>query len=394
MRNRRRRQAKRDANSSPMTSSSYLPAIPPSVSHGNSFGINRVNAGVSNMMKSSKFTPDGIAFLKCAFAPPDFSVNRIQGVPDSFEGNSLVKKHRLITPTTFSNNRDYYIWLAPIPGVSYLIADVAAGSPIVETTQFEPVYYSDYDSMFGSNTDGTDSSNIVTKYRFVSNHIELVPTVNQMQWSGSIQAFKIPTTLQVRQGHVVGAGTNEIYAITGLQACNSTNSSQYSGPFFNGVYTGCYSQNCEFNFQPIIEGLGPRTPRNVEAAYDFGQIDGRIPGMDNEFESMIVKISGITTNQDAALIKTWACVEYQVQPGNSLYEFQTASPVDPVALAAYRKIISELPVGVSFIDNESFWRRVLQIIKNISGGLSVIPGPYGAVAGGVNLITTGINDLL
>lgn len=381
-------------NSTPVTSSSYVPMIPPSISHGNSAGITRMSTGVSNMMKSAKFTPDGIAFLKCAFAPPDFSVNKIGGVPDTYEGNSLVKKHRLITPTTFANNKDYYIWLAPIPGVSYLIAEVAAGAPVVETTKFTPVYYSDYNSMFGTNTDGTESSKIVTKYRFVSNHIELVPTVNQMQWSGSIQCFKIPCTLQVRQGHVVGAGTNEIYSITGLEACNSTNSSQYSGPFFNGVYSGCYSQNCDFEFQPIIEGLGPAVPRNVEANYDFGQIDGRIPGLDNGFECLIVKISGISTNQDAALIKTWACVEYQVQPGNSLYEFTTASPCDPVALVAYRKLIYELPIGVSYMDNESFWRRILQILKNVSGGLSMIPGPYGAVAGGVNMITTGISDLL
>jgi len=39
------------------------------------------------------------------------------------------------------------------------------------------------------------------------------------------------------------------------------------------------------------------------------------------------------------------------------------SPSDPVALAAYKKLISELPVGVCYMDNENFWRRVLNLLK-------------------------------
>jgi hypothetical protein len=366
--------------------------IPPSVSYGNSAGIKRINAGYQKLMRS-KFSSEGVSFLKCAFAPPDFSVNKISGVPDTYEGNSLVKKHRLISPETFSNGRDHYIWLAPIPGVSHLSLITGAGTPVTQTDLWTPHYYSDYPSMFGTDATGQQTADIVTKFRFVSNHIEIVPTVNQMQWSGSIQAFKVPISLLPRQSSGV-VSNDEFYSYSGMQAVNSTNSNQYSGPFFNGVYSGCFSQNCEFNFQQIIEGLGPRVPNTIKLGQDFTSIDGFIPGMDNGFESLIIKISGITTDNNAALVKTWACVEYQVLAGTALYEYQTSSPNDQMAIMAYKKLISELPVGVCYMDNENFWRRVLNLIRGVSGALSVVPGPYGAVATGVNMITTGINDLL
>lgn len=365
--------------------------IPPSVSHGNSMDVMRLNQGYRNALRRNKLTSDGLSFLKCAFAPPDFSVNKIAGVPDTYEGNSLVMKHRLIGPDTFASGRDYYIWLAPIPGVAYLQLQVAAGAPVTSTDQWTVVRYSDYNSMFGTNATGSDSADQVTQFRYVSNHIELVPTVNQMQWSGSIQAFKVPAQLGPRTKP--GMSPEDLYSVTGLQSVNSTNSNQYCGPFFNGVYSGCYSANCKFDFTKIIEGLGPATPTTVDPTGDFTQIAGRIPGFDNAFESLIVKVSGLTSNC-TAIVKTWACVEYQVMAGTQLYQFQTASCSDPTAMEVYKKLIAELPIGVGFMDNENFWRRVLNLIKGISGGLSFIPGPYGAVASGVNMVTTGIEQLL
>jgi hypothetical protein len=57
-------------------------------------------------------------------------------------------------------------------------------------------------------------------------------------------------------------------------------------------------------------------------------------------------------------------------------------------------VILQLPVGVSFLENGDFWKRVLGIIKNISGALSVLPGPYGAISSGVNMMATGIDSLV
>lgn len=385
------------SNSTPMNQTSYVPVIPPSVSYGNSVSVKRLNTGYDRMLRSAKFTSEGVSFLKCAFAPPDFSVNKINGVPDTYEGNSLVKKHRLITPEKFSNGRDHYIWLAPIPGVAYLQCTVGAGVPVTATDQWIPVRYSDYDNMFGVEVTGNDSAKKVNKFRFVSNHIEIVPTVNQMQWSGSIQAWKVPIALTPRQ--INNTTLDEMYSYSGMESVNSTNSNQYSGPFFNGVYSGCFSESCDFEFSNIIKGLGPAVPNTVSGGTDFTQIgdgntNGRIPGMDNSFQNLIVKISGITTDNDSALVKTWACVEYQVMSDNDLYEYQTSSPRDDLAIMAYKKLVSELPVGVCYMDNENFWRRVLGLLRGASGALSMIPGPYGAMAGGVNMITTGISELL
>lgn len=385
------------SNSTPMNQSSYVPVIPPSVSYGNSVSVKRLNTGYERMLRSAKFTPEGVSFLKCAFAPPDFAVNKINGVPDTYEGNSLVKKHRLITPEKFENGRDHYIWLAPIPGVAYLECRVGAGAPVTATDQWTPVRYSDYDSMFGVEVTGNDSAKKVNKFRFVSNHIEIVPTVNQMQWSGSIQAWKVPIALTPRQ--INNNTLDEMYSYSGMESVNSTNSNQYSGPFFNGIYAGCFSESCDFEFSNVIKGLGPAVPNTVSGGTDFTQIgtggtNGRIPGMDNSFQNMIVKISGITTDNDSALVKTWACVEYQVMADNDLYEYQTSSPRDDLAIMAYKKLVSELPVGVCYMDNENFWRRVLGLLRGVSGALSVVPGPYGAMAGGVNMITSGISELL
>jgi len=57
------------------------------------------------------------------------------------------------------------------------------------------------------------------------------------------------------------------------------------------LYAGCFSANCDFDFNNVIEGLGPAVPNTVSAGTDFTQILGRIPGLDNGFESMIIKIS-------------------------------------------------------------------------------------------------------
>lgn len=397
LRNRRRRQARaarrnQNQQTPPMSvSQPYVPMIPPSMSHGNSMAVKQLNQGFKNALRREKLTSDGVSFLKCAFAPPDFAVNKLAGVPDTYEGNSLVKKHRLIAPEAFTSGRDYYIWLAPVPGVAYMVLQVASGAPVTSIDTWTVHRYSDYNSMFGTNATGSDSANKVTQFRFVSNHIEMVPTVNQMQWSGSIQAFKVPAQIGVRTKP--GMSAEDCYSVTGLEAVNSTNSNQFCGPFFNGVYAGCFSANCKFDFQRVVEGMGPAIPLTVDPVGDFTQIAGRIPGMDNGFESLIVKVSGLTTNC-TAILKTWACVEYQVQANNDLYEYQTASSVDPVAMDVYKKLVSELPIGVGFMDNESFWRRVLQLIKGISGGLSFVPGPYGLVAQGVNTITNGIDQLL
>lgn len=333
-------------------------------------------------------TSQGMSFLKCAFAPPDFAANDVGGVPDDFRGASIVKKHRGVFPLSLSTpNVDTYVVLAPVPGVAYWTFNVPAGTPVLAASILDGVNYSDFTTMFGGST--ANVADIVTKFRYVSNHIELVPTVNQMQWSGNIQAWKIPLQVEIRQN---GATPANLYSVTGLNGLNSSNANQYTGPTNLGVYCGAYNAGAKFDFAPLMDNTKD-VPQTLLTG-DFGQLRPTIalPGFDNNFESIVIKISGYGANvNNSFIIKTWACVEYQVLPGNLLYEFSTVSPAsDPVAMKLYREIILSLPVGVAFYENDTFWQRVLGIIKGVSGALSVLPGPYGMIAGGVNSVATGL----
>lgn len=339
-----------------------------------------------------KVSPAGMSFLKCAFAPPDFSGSDVRGVPDSYAGKSLIKKHRYIGDYTFASGRDTYIILAPIPGWAYWIATVGAGTPILNTTIFNGVAYSDIKTLFGDNAEGV--ANLVNKFRYVSNHFELIPTTNAMTWTGNIQAFRFPLSLFVRQN--TGTTSANLLSISGLNALNSTNADQYTGPFNMGCYTAAYNTGNGFDFNPVLERV-VNLPFQLDPG-DFGQLVVNplpIPGLDANFDCVCIKVSGVGSNSlDTCIIKTWACVEYQAVPGSSVYEYQTFSACDAQALAMYRAIIRELPVGVSFVDNEGFWQRCLAIIRKISSAGSNLPGQYGAIASGVNMATTALESLL
>jgi len=349
-----------------------------------------MNSGLRRTLRTAKLSPDGLAFLKCAFAPPDFASSAVRGVPDQFEGKSLTKKHRLTSNFTNPGARDTYIIVLPIPGIAYFTTDAAAGVDLTSTTTWNAVKYGDSTTLFPSQLTATDN---VTKFRYVSQHVELVPTVNAMQWSGSITAWKINP--QVTERSITLALTDGIRTIAGMnQTLGALTAEAYSGPVINGIFAGAYSSNPTFSFTPIYDSQGS-IPINLTAA-DFQQLiapgSTGLPGFDNGFESLCIKITN-TGLQNTFVIRNYACVEYIASPTSGLYEYQSVSCNDPLAIELYKQIIKELPVGVHYMDNENFWRRVLNIIRMVSGSLAVLPGPYGAMAGGVNAISTGINEL-
>lgn len=344
----------------------------------------------STRINDPRLSQAGVAFLKCAFAPPDFQASAVAGVPDSFMGPSLVKRHRYISTLTFSANNDLYFLLAPAPGVAYFLATVAVGTPITSATVFHAYYYGDVAQLY---TGTSNAADVAQQFRYVSNHFEIIPTVNQTTWSGGITAWKINLKYEMRPG---GASTTDMMTVTGLQGTNATMQNCYSGPFINGIYTGAYSANCDFNFTPAVEAVTNLTmiPPAIEAN-DFGAlgIGSGWMGLDNGFETTVIKVSGVTAAQ-TGLIKTWSCVEYQVNPNSGLYSFVSLSPRDEVAIALYREIIQQLPLGVPFEMNEGFWDRVLRIISGLSGMGAYIPGPVGMVSRGVNLVSNGVRTML
>jgi len=340
-------------------------------------------------------TKPGMDFLKCAFAPPDFSVTNVAGVPDDYRGPSLVKKHRSINSLNNSvASTDTYILLLPVPGAAYFVATTTAGVLPTSSVVFNAVSYSDSSSIFG-NANSTD--NVVDKFRFVSNHIELIPTVNQMSWTGNIQAWKLPVQFAFRPSGTA-TGAQDITTISGLNGITVTNSNQWTGPVNLGLYSACYNTDGDFDFSNITSGFPGATVPLTVGTSDWGQLNcsamGSFTGFDNRFDSLVVKISGQGTNVlNSFIVKTWACVEYQVVAGSYLYEYQTLSPCDPYALDYYRVVIQQLPVGVSYLDNESFWARVLKILKTVTGAGMYLPGPYGIMSSGANVMLSGLEAL-
>lgn len=362
-----------------------IAAAPPS--------YNNVTRGVRKLLalRDANISQQGLSFLKCAFAPPDFFANDVAGVPDDYEGQSLVKKHRSITPCTFTPNIDYWYLMAPTPGIAFYTCVLTAGSMPTASTVWTPIYYSDASSMFGDTT-GSGAANVVTRFRYVSNHFEFVPTTNAMQWTGTIQVIKCQVAFVIRDQNSVGGNFG---SISGLNSSNGiANANQYTAPFIQGCYVGAYNCGAKFDFSQTIEGYA-QVPTTINSTKgDFGALQG-FYGMDNNFESVMVRFSGIGSNtNNSGVIKTWACVEYQAVPGSPLYEYQTISPCNSAALHAYRQIIKGLPLAVSYLDNDNFWERVLRILRQITKAGSYIPGPVGMIAGGANTMVDGISSLV
>lgn len=381
--NKKRKRAPRGISGVSVSNSMMPYAGAPAVSNSR-----RVAAQRLKVVGGAKVSKDGMSFLKCAFAAPDFATTQIAGVPDKYSGDTLVKQHLLQVPFVFLPSVDTYILLLPVPGYAYWQTTVATGTPILATTVFTGVPYSDNASMgFGSILTSAD---VVSRFRYVSNHMEIVNTTNNMSWTGSVQAWKMPIQMTFMNNSLALRQT-----ITGLQGCNSTGTRQYTAPFNLGVYAGCYSAGCTFEWNSIVEGLS-QIPESPLPTIDFGTLNppGAFTGFDNGFQSMLFKVAGVQAPGNSCVIKTWACVEYEAVSNSALYEYQRTSPAnDPIALELYERLIKELPVGVSYLDNDSFWQRVLNIVRRVSGLASAIPGPYGLAAGGVNSITTALDAL-
>lgn len=343
------------------------------------------------VVRRNNVSQAGLDFLKCAFAPPDFVSTGVQGIPDGFRGKILLNKHRYTNASEVAPGNDYYYLLAPIPGVAFCYATVTAGTIPTATTEFVAVPYPDAAGLFGS-TENTVAM-IVNKYRLLSNHLEIVSLANNMTWNGSIQSYKFPVELVSR----VGSAYTDPWTLTGLNAIRALGSDNFTTAYNKGVYVAAYNNAPTFPFKPILTTVVDGVIPNVIGTGDFAQINcsplGSFPGFYDEFECVLIKIAGVTAAESFTM-RCWQCVEYQVNPESNYYHFTTYSPQeDELAIKIYKEVILGLPIAVEAGQNANFWRRVLQIIQSISGVAAVIPGPYGTVARGVNLLSTGIDQL-
>jgi len=363
----------------------------PTLRGGNAPSVSTNPRRPQKLSPVGRITQSGFNFLKCAFAPPDFSNTGVTGVPDQFRGPTLLKKHRLVSQLALSAANDYYILLAPVPGFSVFTAAVATGTPIVAGTVFLGTPYSDFTNLFATPTTVADQ---VNSFRFISNHIEVISNNNQMTWSGNISVFKMPIKVSFRAAGVTSLADQ--IQITGLQSVNSTNANMYNGKLYDGAFSYAFSSSSTFNFCEILENL-IQIPMAADTS-DFGILGTTgvtvpIPGFDNGFETVLVKISGMNQAQSVTL-KTWACVEYTPLDTSALYEYSNISPqYDAAAMAAYREIALSLPIAVPVVMNAGMWERVLRILRSITGIGSALPGSYGAISAGANMIVGGLQEL-
>lgn len=328
-------------------------------------------------------TADGLAFLKCAFAAPDFESEAVAGVPDQFFGRTITKRHRYTNAWTQPADGSHeYIMILPTPGVAFWSCSSATFPD--KTTQWIPEYYSDAATLFPVDNEAA----ICERFRTISNCFELICTSNATQWNGSITTWKFPVALTADEDVTGGSGRAMSYTIRGLQSTGAIGPNNFCTPSNMGLYTIATHANPSWDFRPILTGL-PGVP-GIVGTHDYGQLYGRVIGF-GDMEGMVVKISAPSTS---FIFKAWSCVEYQVNTGNNIYDYTRSSPsFDPKALETYRIICSQIPLAVDYFHNEDFWQRVLKLYMQATSLGSFIPGPIGQVSSGLNMVGQGAAGL-
>jgi hypothetical protein len=315
--------------------------------------------------------------MKCTTSPNDFAIDSFKGIPDSYDGRVLSKRHMYTgNMPTLSATDDTYIVLLPTPGVAFWYGQRTGTANMTLT----PVYYSDFTTLFPA----AKETSVVNNFRYASNVIEIVPTVNSMTWAGAIEVWKFTP-----QGGltIVGAAAN-YYQVSGVDALDSVKP-QSVLPFNHGMYAITAAGNTDYDFNQVLQSSAPAniSGKMTTGTLSFGGANNII-GFGRQ-EAVVIKIpAGAATTTNTALIRTWACVEYQVTSSSLLYEYSHMSPPeDTTALQLVRRFIHSQPAAVPYYDNDSFWRTFMSWVRDTSGQLKIVPGVIGEVADAVNMVS-------
>lgn len=347
----------------------------------------RRGSGIRKLAAGRRISPAGMSFLRCAFAPPDFSSTGVQGLPDAFSGKSVLVQYADSASLSCVAGNTTFIVLAPIPGFRHATYADSSGS-FASSDQLVISPYSQTRTLMANPARMADN---VTSFRVISNHIEVVCLSNATKWSGSIKVYKAYFKMSAR----AASGIMHVN-VEGLDSLNETPPDHVLFAAKDGCYAVSYRDNIDFEFQPIIEGLD-KLPDSIDTG-DFGTIkasDGNgLPGLDNGMETLIIKIEGVTSDALSLNVRTWQCVEYKATPGSPIAQFVHFSPDhDPTAMELYGKIVKQLPIAVPVAENASFWERVWGITKSLLGLASKVPGPVGLIATGASAIGEGIEHI-
>lgn len=342
---------------------------------------NRKKAGSSALSKCSKA---GLAYIKCNTCPFDFVSTDFMGIPDEYAGKTIAKKHQHVGPTpAMVTGNDYYFLTLPIPGVAYAFGARATGTTGAMTLTC--LSYPEAGTLFPLNSETTN----VIGARHASNVFELINTTNDMVWGGSIQVSKG----FIRES-ISGDGTTSspYMSIDGTTSLVSNVRPQVILPSKEGVFVTASPITPDNEFMPIrSKTTFASVSTNTISGSGFENITIAGPAGLNytclsQFESILVKITNPPTGS-TFIVRTEACVEYQVNQSSILYEYSHFSPgYDPTALALLAAFRKSHPAAVPFKDNARFWDEVLKWARSITAALKVLPGPAGLVSSGVNTI--------
>lgn len=348
-----------------------------------------------NRTALTRLSDPGLAFLKCAYAPPDFNTDPGKGIPDRFEGKVLSRKDVLNQSLNFSAQKDTFILVTPTPGVAYFTAEVPVGTFPVAATKFTAVPYPGFSSLFG--TTPQSRADQVSAFRYASLNVGLYPTSNMMQFAGSVTVWKCPikmSTVQYTSIAPLPVGIpllgHNLVGLAGVQAVGQDN---YSETFIKGCFSQSVCNEPDFDFTRILEGVQILPPDAVPAGTSYGQeftldagaaTTAAITGWGN-MDTIVIRVSSPTGAVNSAILKAWACIEYRPNPNALTYQFAHDSPpLDEVALAEYRNIARSIPVAVPAAQNAGMWDRVKSILKSSLSFASMMPGPIGVAASGLS----------
>lgn len=358
----------------------------------------RAPQGKVNFMHP-KLSQNGLAFLKCAFASPDFSVDPGKGIPDQFHGRTLSIKDCFTTSLSFTPGEDTYILIAPVPGYAYFIGSSASvgGAP---PTTWTGVPFPTYETNFGAT--GNDSQNKFSKFRYASLAAGLYPTSNFMQFSGSIQVWRVDLNLaETLRDAITATGTpntTEAFVakrIQGLQGITTlVPRDNYSNSFIQGAYTFAFDKTQDFEWQDFVSGSAFKeinTPGSNQLLWDGTH---NLTGLGN-VNTLVYKISTPSAAVNTALFRVWNCIELQPDTNSGLFQFSGVSPPhDAIAMEMYSNLKMRFPVAVPCAENAKFWENVLRMIRTLSQAGSFLPGPIGTISGGIQTISDAIGGML
>lgn len=351
---------------------------------------------------SSFVGQDGEAFLKCALAAPDFAISKFHGIPDDYDGATIVDQQISTVAVSFPANKQTLIIVPPTPGEAHFFASVDIGASFNGAT-FQGVAAPQYTSLFVSST---NSCSNVVKFRYASLAAELKSTSVITSVAGSVQLWKAPLSLTTSSYALNVATTpplatnQSVTTIEGLEAADAIPPANYSSHYNDGAYAVSMVAQPKFQFQNIVEGLAscPNTNVSLTQAGMFATMKahsgGSINGMGDMDSIFILVTNSSTTTALAGILKTWACIEYQPNAASYLNKVATASPSeDALALKAYRNAYQNMAVAVRAVDNDSIWDRLSKVMLNFLNAMTYIPGPVGMAANGVSMITTAMRGL-